>query len=237
MLSDVMEDYLKAIYVLQEEEGPPVSTSAIAERVDKTAPTVTSMLDTLEERGMVTREKYKGAELTEEGETVAIEVLRHHRLLEAYLAEHLNYSWDEVHEEADALEHHISEEFEERVAEVMGDPRVDPHGDPIPSADLEPPSDDPTIPLSSCEPGDRIVVARVSDRDDEDLAYLSDAGITPGTAVHVVDVAPFGMVTVAVADDEHDDEQSLPESVAESIHVTAADHAEQIETDATGAGA
>ena len=232
MLSDVMEDYLKAIYVIEEESGPPVATSSIADRVEKTAPTVTSMLDNLEERGLVTREKYEGTELTEEGRTVAIEVLRHHRLLETYLAERLDYSWDEVHEEADALEHHISEAFERRVADVLGEPAADPHGDPIPSPDLEPPGGDATVPLSACEPGDRVVVARVSDRDDDDLAYLDDAGITPGTTVAVVDVAPFGMVTVAVDDGE----QSLPESVAESIHVTAADTPEPDGTE-TGAGA
>jgi DtxR family Mn-dependent transcriptional regulator len=234
MLSDVMEDYLKAIYVIEEESGPPVSTSAIAERVDKTAPTVTSMLDSLEERGLVTREKYEGTELTDEGRTVAIEVLRHHRLLETYLAERLDYSWDEVHAEADALEHHISEEFERRVAEVLGEPTADPHGDPIPGADLEPPGEEPTVPLASCEAGDRIVVARVSDRDDEDLAYLADAGITPGTTVAVTDVAPFGMVTVAVDGTE----QSLPESVAGSILVTPADRAEEPDdAETTGAGA
>jgi len=134
MLSDVMEDYLKTIYSLQQDSDDPIATSAIAEYLDVTSPTVTSMIEKLEDRGLVEREKYKGVELTDEGETVALEVLRHHRLLEAYLTEHLDYSWSEVHEEADALEHHISEEFERRVAEVLGDPEVDPHGDPIPSA-------------------------------------------------------------------------------------------------------
>ncbi|QZP37196.1 metal-dependent transcriptional regulator [Halobaculum magnesiiphilum] len=230
MLSDVMEDYLKAIYVLQTENGPPVSTSAIAERVGKTPPTVTSMLETLEERGLVEREKYKGTELTEEGRTVALEVLRHHRLLEAYLAEHLDYSWSEVHEEADALEHHISEEFERRVAAALGDPAVDPHGDPIPGADLEPPADDDARPLTEVAVGERVVIARVSDRDDEELEYLDRAGITPGTTVEVVDIAPFGMVTVAVepvgeshggdtGDDGDDREQSLPETIAAAVRV------------------
>ncbi len=216
-----MEDYLKAIYVLQTDEGPPVSTSAIAERVGKTAPTVTSMVETLEDRGFVEREKYRGVELTEEGRTVALEVLRHHRLLEAYLAEHLDYSWSEVHAEADALEHHISEEFERRVAELLGDPTVDPHGDPIPSADLEPPGDDGTRPLVDADVGDRVRITRVSDRDDEELEYLSRAGITPGTEVVVVDVAPFGMVTV----EADGDDQSLPESVASSVQVRAVDPA------------
>ena len=225
-----MEDYLKAIYVLQTEDGPPVSTSAIAERLGKTAPTVTSMIDTLSERGLVEREKYKGAELTPEGRTVALEVIRHHRLLEAYLAEHLDYSWSEVHEEADTLEHHISEEFERRVAEALGNPSVDPHGDPIPGVDLEPPGDADTRPLTDFEVGDRVVIARVSDRDVEELEYLERAGITPGTAVTLIDVAPFGMVTVRVADDE----QSLPDAVASSVRVRAesADDASVEATDA-----
>ena len=210
-----MEDYLKAIYVLESEEGPPVSTSAIAERIGKTAPTVTSMLEKLADRGLVDREKYKGVELTDEGRTLALEVLRHHRLIEAYLAEHLDYSWSEVHEEADTLEHHISEEFERRVAAALGDPSVDPHGDPIPNVDLDPPSGDGSRPLSEAGVGDRVVITRVSDRDDEELEYLDRAGIVPGTAVEVVDVAPFGMVTVAVDDGE----QSLPESIARAVRV------------------
>ncbi len=217
VLSDVMEDYLKSIYTLQAETGPPVSTSAIAELLGKTPPTVTSMVGKLEERGLVSREKYKGVELTREGETVALEVIRHHRLLEAYLAEHLDYDWSEVHDEADALEHHISEEFERRVAEALGDPEVDPHGDPIPSADLTPLDADDSTRLDDHAVGERVVVTRVSDRDEEELAYLADAGITPETRLDVVDVAPFGMVTVRVG--ESGREQSLPEAVARSIRV------------------
>jgi DtxR family Mn-dependent transcriptional regulator len=217
VLSDVMEDYLKSIYTLQAETGPPVSTSAIAELLGKTPPTVTSMVGKLEERGLVSREKYKGVELTREGETVALEVIRHHRLLEAYLAEHLDYDWSEVHDEADALEHHISEEFERRVAEALGDPEVDPHGDPIPSADLTPLDADDSTRLDDHAVGERVVVTRVSDRDEAELAYLADAGITPETRLEVVDVAPFGMVTVRVG--ESGREQSLPEAVARSIRV------------------
>ena len=216
-----MEDYLKAIYALQREGESPVSTSAIAEYLDVTPPTVTSMVEKLADRGLVEREKYKGVELTAEGETVALEVLRHHRLLESYLTEHLDYSWSEVHEEADTLEHHISEEFERRVAEALGDPEVDPHGDPIPGADLAPPEETGVTPLSDHESGDRLVVARVSDRDEEELRYLADAGIAPGTELEVVDVAPFGMVTVSLVD--ADAEQSLPENVARSIRVRAAE--------------
>jgi len=215
MLSDVMEDYLKAIYVLQSEAGPPVSTSAIAEYLDKTAPTVTDMLGKLAERGLVDREPYEGVELTEEGETVALEVVRHHRLLEAYLTEHLDYSWSDVHDEADALEHHISEEFERRVADALGDPEVDPHGDPIPGADLEPVETAAGVRLADCTEGDRVVVTRVSDRDEEELEYLAEAGVTPGTELDVVGVAPFGMVTVRTDAGE----QSLPDDVARSIRV------------------
>lgn len=215
MLSDVMEDYLKAIYRIQREEGPPVRTSDIADDLEVTAPTVTSMLEKLEDRGLVDREKYKGVELTAEGETVALEVVRHHRLLESYLTEHLDYDWSEVHEEADVLEHHISEAFERRLAEALDDPEVDPHGDPIPDEDLSPPDSPETRPLSGLGIGDRAVVERVRDRDEAELAYLSEAGITPGTELEVVDVAPFGMVTV-LADG---DEQSLPESIARSILV------------------
>ena len=217
MLSDVMEDYLKVIYELQAEGGTPVSTSAIAEATGKTPPTVTSMLESLAERGLVAREKYKGVELTPEGETVALEVLRHHRLLEAYLAEALDYDWSEVHDEADALEHHISEEFERRVAAKLGDPEVDPHGDPIPGADLEPVEDD-TTPLSAHDTGDRVVVARVRDRDEAELAYLAEAGIEPGVALDLLDVTPIGVYVVAHADGEH----HLPAAVAETIRVRAA---------------
>ncbi|NHN58094.1 MULTISPECIES: metal-dependent transcriptional regulator [Halorussus] len=221
MLSDVMEDYLKSIYALQKEDGGPVSTSAIADYLDVTSPTVTSMVEKLEDRGLVEREKYKGVELTEEGETVALEVVRHHRLLESYLTEHLDYAWSEVHEEADTLEHHISEEFEQRVAEALGDPEVDPHGDPIPGADLTPPEADDTTPLSEHDAGDRLVVARVSDRDEEELRYLADAGVAPGTELYVADVAPFGMVTARLGG-EGGSEQSLPENVARSIRVRPA---------------
>ncbi|MFB6302993.1 MAG: metal-dependent transcriptional regulator [Haloferacaceae archaeon] len=220
-MNTVTEDYLKTIYKLQRTEGAPVSTSDIADRLDRSGASVTSMLDKLAERGLVEREKYKGAELTAEGETVALEVIRHHRLLEAYLTEHLDYSWSEVHDEAERLEHHISEEFERRVAEVLGHPTSDPHGDPIPGEDLSPPEDD-TSPLLDHGEGTSVTVARVADRDEAELEYLADAGITPGTHLDVTDVAPFGMVTVRTDDGE----QSLPEDVAESIRVRESDPAE-----------
>jgi DtxR family Mn-dependent transcriptional regulator len=219
MLSDVMEDYLKAIYELQRESGERVRTKEIAEYLDVTPPTVTSMVEKLADRGLVDREKYQGVELSEEGETVALEVLRHHRLLESYLTEHLDYDWSEVHDEADVLEHHISERFEQRLAAALDDPDVDPHGDPIPDADLAPPDAADTRALSDLDAGEDATVQRVRDRDEEELTYLADAGVEPGTTLEVVDVAPFGMVTVVVGGA---DEQSLPESVARSIRVSEA---------------
>jgi DtxR family Mn-dependent transcriptional regulator len=213
MLSDVMEDYLKAIYQLERERGAPVQTSKIAEYLDVTSPTVTSMMEKLAERGLVTREKYKGVELTGEGQTVAVEIIRHHRLLESFLVEQLDYEWTDVHEEADILEHHISEEFEERIAETLDDPAVDPHGDPIPGRTLEPPGDDDTEPLSAFEVGTRVVVARVRDKNESELEYLSTAGIVPGQDLEIVEKAPIGMLTVAHSEGE----QHLPEAVAETI--------------------
>lgn len=225
MLSDAMEDYLKAIYVLQAEEGPPVSTSAIAEYLGKTPPTVTSMVEKLADRGLVDREKYKGVELTDDGRTVALEVIRHHRLLEAYLTERLDYDWSEVHEEADILEHHISEELERRIAEALGNPEFDPHGDPIPSENLDP-IEEVTPRLAAADVDARLVVARVPHRNQEELDYLTKAGITPGAVIEVVDVAPFGMVTVRIVAAEDADrvgtEQSLPEELAHAIRVRPA---------------
>ncbi len=223
MLSAKMEDYLKAIYEIKQRDGEPVSTSAVAELLDVAPPTVTSMMEKLEQRELVEREKYKGVELTTEGETVALEVIRHHRLLETYLAEQLGYDWAEVHDEADRLEHHISEEFEQRVAELLGDPEFDPHGDPIPNDMLEPITGEDTR-LSAHEEGAEVVVERVSDRDGEELSYLQDVGITPGTAVTITEIAPIGMITVSLDDGQT---VSLPDSIADSIRVS--DSAENVE--------
>lgn len=221
MLSAVMEDYLKAIYTLEERAGGRVSTSELADHLEVTSPTVTSMVTKLAERGLVEREKYKGVRLTEEGKVVALEVVRHHRLLESFLAEQLDYDWAEVHDEADRLEHHLSERLVGRIADALDDPGVDPHGDPIPDADLELPEDAPTTRLDESAVGDRVVVRRIRHSTDEELRYLADAGIRPGTAVEVTDVAPFGMVTVAHADGE----QSLPEEIAKLIDVVPATEA------------
>jgi DtxR family Mn-dependent transcriptional regulator len=219
MLSAKMEDYLKAVYEAQREGDEPVSTSEIAEMLDVTPPTVTSMVEKLEERELVEREKYKGVRLTTEGETVALEVVRHHRLLETYLTEQLGYDWAAVHDEADRLEHHISEEFERRVADALGDPTVDPHGDPIPDDSLQP-VDETGSTLSEFEEGATVVVTRVRDRDPEELAYLDDAGITPGTQLTIAEVPPIGMVTVELGTGDH---VSLPDEIARTIFVERED--------------
>ncbi|MFB6170392.1 MAG: metal-dependent transcriptional regulator [Haloarculaceae archaeon] len=218
MLSAVMEDYIKAIYVLERESDGRVSTSALADHLDVTPPTASSMLKKLESRGFVDREEYRGATLTEEGDLVALEILRHHRLLESFLTEHLDYDWSEVHDEADRLEHHISEGLEERIAEALDNPGVDPHGDPIPDADLRLPEAERTKVLSTAEEGDRVIVRRIRHQGDEELRYLSAAGVEPDTELEVVDVAPFGMVTVRTGAGE----QSLPEDIAGLIDVVPA---------------
>ena len=218
MLSAVMEDYIKAVYAIENETGERVSTSALADYLDVTPPTVSSMIKKLEERALVDREEYKGVTLTEEGELVALEILRHHRLLEAFLTEHLDYDWADVHEEADRLEHHMSEELERRIAEALGNPGVDPHGDPIPDADLSLPDADDTERLVDATEGDRLVVRRIRHQGDEELRYLSDAGIRPDVELTVVDVAPFGMVTVETPAGE----QSLPDDIAGLIEVVPA---------------
>ncbi len=217
VLSPVMEDYLKAIYTLQAETDGRVPTSTIADQLDVTPPTVTSMLDSLAERGLVDRQKYEGTRLTEAGEQVALEVIRHHRLLEAYLTEHLDFDWSEVHEEADRLEHHISEEFERQLAASLDDPAVDPHGSPIPNVELEPPADRVEADLTEVAEGDRIRVAEVGDSEPAVLEYLADHGVEPGTTLEVLEVAPFGMVTVAP--EGRAESVSIPERVAAYVKV------------------
>ena len=220
MLSAKMEDYLKAVYELQRRGGGPVATSAVADALDVTAPTATSMLESLAEKGLLDREKYRGVELTPEGETVALEILRHHRLIETYLAERLGYDWSEVHDEADRLEHHISEEFERRVADRLDDPEVDPHGDPIPADSLDPIAGGNGTTLADREEGETVVVERVRDDDPEELAYLEDSGITPGTTLAIEEVAPIGVTTVVP---EGSEPVAVPDAIAGTIFVTGAE--------------
>ncbi|MUV88353.1 MarR family transcriptional regulator [Natronomonas sp. CBA1123] len=223
MLSAVMEDYIKAIYTIGNDTDERVSTSELADYLDVTSPTVSSMVKKLEERGLVDREEYRGVTLTEEGEVVALEILRHHRLLESFLTEHLDYDWADVHEEADRLEHHVSDELTERIAEALDNPGVDPHGDPIPDADLRLPEvDEQTRRLSSAAEGDHVVVRRIRHQGDEELRYLSEAGIEPGVELEIVEIAPFGLVTVRTPEGK----QSLPEEIARLIETASVSEAE-----------
>ncbi|MBK6328796.1 MAG: metal-dependent transcriptional regulator [Chloroflexi bacterium] len=185
-----IEDYLKTIYTLAEVESP-VSTSRIAEARQVKPGSVTSMLRRLASLNLVNYEKHYGVTLTENGEKIALEVIRHHRLLELYLMEALGFGWDEVHEQADLLEHVISEKLEERIAAALGYPTLDPHGDPIPDRDgsmmvMH------TRPLSDVSPGELAQVARIpADNNSEMLRHLAELGLTPGTLVRVTAVAPF----------------------------------------------
>jgi DtxR family transcriptional regulator, Mn-dependent transcriptional regulator len=190
--SEALEDYAKAIHALAARgDGAPVGTSALAERLGVSPGTVTAMLKRMAALGLVVHEPYHGVELTPEGERVALEVIRHHRLLEAYLAEHLGMPWDRVHDEAEVLEHYISEELEERIAVALGDPDRDPHGDPIPDRALTV-EDAPGRPLSGLEPGGEGTFSRVSDGRPEMLRFLDRHSIRPGAELRVVRREPFG---------------------------------------------
>ena|SRR5436190_10619535 len=189
--TEAAEDYAKAIYTLAGRLDGPVPTSALAERLDVAPSSVTAMLKRLDEAGLVRHEPYRGVELTADGERVALEVIRHHRLLEAFLAEKLGMPWDRIHDEAEVLEHYISEEFERRIAAELGDPDLDPHGDPIPSVDFDLAAD-LTVPLAELGPGLHARFARVSDSDPEMLRYLAGLGIKPGARITVLGAEPFG---------------------------------------------
>ncbi|HZQ89269.1 MAG TPA: metal-dependent transcriptional regulator [Gaiellaceae bacterium] len=201
-LTAAVEDYVKAIYTLESGEGG-VSTTALAERLDVRPASVSGMLPKLTALGLVVHEPYHGVRLTERGTRVALEVVRHHRLLELFLVESLGMTWDEVHAEAEVLEHFLSEELEELIAAKLGDPAVDPHGDPIPSRELTVPADD-SRSLYALEPGERGTFVRVSDADPAMLRYLSERGIAPGAELEVIERQPFdGPLYVKVEDDVH----------------------------------
>jgi DtxR family Mn-dependent transcriptional regulator len=189
--SSAIEDYAKAIYALERRGSEPVSTNALADRLGVTAGSASGMVKRLGELGLAEHRPYHGVSLTAEGRRVALEVMRHHRLLELYLVESLGVPWDRVHEEAEVLEHVLSEELEELIAAKLGDPTHDPHGDPIPTRDLEI-EERPTHSLQSLTIGDRGTLTRVSDSDPEMLRFLNERGIAPGDALEVIDKQPFG---------------------------------------------
>ena len=189
-LSPPIEDYLKAVYLLREREGE-ASTTGIAAALEVTPASVTGMIKKLAEMKLVRHTPYQGVELTKSGEKIALEMVRHHRLLEFFLMEALGYTWDEVHVEADVLEHVISEEFEERMAARLGYPTVDPHGDPIPAKDgsftaLK------ERALLAMQPGESAQITHLNDTNSEMLRYAASLGLTPTTRLTLIDMEPFG---------------------------------------------
>ena len=216
MLSQAVEDYLKAIYKLQ--AGGPASTTDLARALGVSSASVTNMVKRLDEMGLAHYESYKGVTLSPAGEKIALEIIRHHRLLELYLQEVMGYSWDQVHDEAEHLEHHISEEFEARIEEMLGFPTHDPHGDPIPTREGQI-AEEASDPLSEAAGGQSVLICRVSDADPELLRYLERHGLMPGTRLDVIDRAPFnGPVTVRLDGAE----QVIGHQVASNIFVAPA---------------
>ncbi|MFL5830661.1 MAG: metal-dependent transcriptional regulator [Solirubrobacteraceae bacterium] len=202
-VSSAIEDYAKAIYALERRAGEAVSTNALAERLGVTAASASGMVKRLGELGLVEHEPYRGVALTDDGRRVALEVMRHHRLLELYLVQNLGVPWDRVHKEAEVLEHVLSEELEELIAAKLGDPTHDPHGDPIPSRDLTI-DETPTDCLQDLEPGATGRFTRVSDSDPDMLRFLAERGIAPGDTFDVVEKQPFdGPLFVRFGDDVH----------------------------------
>ena len=212
-LSVAVQDYLKAIYVL-ESEGERVTTSALARRMDVSAPSATAMTKRLAELGLVERVPHRGVVLTDTGRRGALEVVRHHRLLERYLVDRLGLALDEVHAEAELLEHALSEELEAKIDEELGYPTHDPHGDPIPDRDLRLVHGDDST-LLDLEPGARASISRVPDDDSELLRYLGELGLVPGSTLELVAYAPFGgPVTVKTQQGEHAISRELADRIA-----------------------
>jgi len=201
-VSPHVQDYAKAVYSLEARHGAAVSTNDLADRLGVTPGSVSGMVRKLSELGLVEHEPYRGVRLTDQGRRVALEVLRHHRLIELFLANELGMPWDRVHAEAEVLEHVISEDLERLIAQRLGNPTRDPHGDPIPTSSLEIDEGD-TRSLEELPSGAAGRFARVSDSDPEMLRYLAEHGIALGDRLEVIDRQPFGgPVFVRVADRE-----------------------------------
>jgi DtxR family Mn-dependent transcriptional regulator len=185
-LTECQEDYLKQILLLQERHGK-AGTKELANRLRVRPASVTEMLGRLDQLGLVEHVRYQGVTLTPSGRRVALEMLRHHRLLETFLVRELGYSWDQVHEEAERLEHVISERFETRIAEAMGHPTHDPHGDPIPGEDLQMPPDESWVRLDALISGDRGRLVRVGAQDRESLKTLQRLGVALGGSIEFIE--------------------------------------------------
>jgi len=214
MHSQAVEDYLKAIYELQREQGK-VATTVLAERLGVAAASVTGMLKKLADMDLVAYEPYQGVVLTDAGQKTALEVIRHHRLIERFLAETLGVPWDQVHEEAHRIEHVLSEDLEDRIDELLGHPATCPHGSPIPARDgtIAQPA---RVRLSELQPGQSATIAEVSDHDPALLRYVGHLGLYPDASVDVLDKAPFkGPLTLRVGKAQ----QVLSQEVADQIFV------------------
>ena len=215
MITQAVQDYLKIIFKLAN-NGKAVSTNAIAERMQISQASVTGMIKKLSDLKLTTHRPYYGVELTKTGRKIALEIIRHHRLLELYLAEALGYSWDRVHDEAEKLEHVISEEFEDKMARILGNPTADPHGAPIPSKDGEM-EERTLVPLTAAEVGQKVLVKQVSDNDPEMLRYLGEIGIFPEVKLHILEKAPFGgPLLIKIGEKQH----HLGEKLTNNIFVS-----------------
>ena len=212
-LTVAVQDYLKAIYAL-ESTGERATTSVLARRMGVSAPSATAMTKRLDELGLVQRVPHRGVALTEAGRRGALEVLRHHRLLELYLVNRLGLGLDEVHAEAELLEHALSEELEAKIDAELGFPTHDPHGDPIPDRELKLVHAEKRT-LLDLEPGARAAISRVPDGDSDLLRYLGELGLVPGSSLELVAHAPFGgPVTVRTERGEHAISRELADRIA-----------------------
>lgn len=214
--SQTVQNYVKTIYALQHEQRP-VANGALKARLSTSAPAVSEMIQTLVKLNLVRHVPYQGVELTAAGERVALEVIRHHRLLELYLYEALDVPWDEVHDEAEQLEHALSANLAERIAERLGQPQYDPHGAPIPDRDLALPAQQGS-PLLSAPLAQPLRIVEVDDSSPELLRYLASLGMIPGTQIELRERAPFdGPLHVAVGAQLH----AIGQQTAAAIRVCA----------------
>ena len=215
--SSSVGDYLKAIWELAGDDA--ASTTDVAERLSIAPPSVSNMFVRLREMRLAEYEPYKGASLTNEGRVQALRLVRRHRLIETFLLEWLDYSWEEVHEEAESLEHSVSDAFTERLAAFLEHPAHDPHGDPIPSADGSLEADD-SFPLAAAATGQRVRIYRVGDEEPAKLAYLEEHGLTPGRLLVVKEIRAFD--GVVIVEDEDAETCTLGAPLARSVFVRSA---------------
>ena len=215
MVTNAVEDYLAIIYKLLS-EGEQPSTTSIAEKLGVSKASVTDMFKKLAKASLIVHEPYKIVKLTKAGEKIALEVIRHHRLVELYLQEAMGVSWDKVHDEADKWEHILSEDLEDRIVEMLGNPTHDPHGAPIPTKDGHV-QDEKFSPLSEAQEGEKLLVRLVEDSDPDKLRYLADRGIYPKTVIKVKEVQPFeGPLTL----DVNGDLQIIGHEVSRIVYVS-----------------